>query len=970
MELVNNLSGEELVEAYHQLASNYAVPLADADSFCLLGIELADQLNYSTGQMKCYYLSGHLAFEGANYEAAIPRYVRGQEIAKKVSDFKNVKKGYEFLSNNYYFLQWYDSALSVAKEGRSWCISQPKIDSTFLALMYSSEGLYYMIKSNTRSAVKAYLNAIEILELLGDKDNLARKYADLAVAVERNGNLEDASKYFKLSVKTFEEIDQPVQYEIALTNYSIMYKNAGKVDSALWLLDKGLEQLDYAIETGKLAANRRHEYLFPLLMNQLENNFLKGNDVKAEEILSQIQALSRSKLTEYETANLLHMEAIYFQRKGNYEEARRKSDSAIVMMKKLDIKDDLKDILTDRVKLEREIGAFQQAVEFQAEVLALSDTLNELMLSSLNKELLLEFETEKKQELINNLKEENLKATNRRNILTAGMIIFLILGIAGTIIFRQRIQKEQELLAQERELDQIKGRFFTQLSHELRTPLTLILGPLKQLLARKEKHPDEKELKMMERNANRLLHLVNQVMDLSKLQSGKLELKASPQELKPLMGYIYSSFESRTASKNIDYSLEFEAESIQLFLDEDKFQTIMDNLLSNGCKFVPQNGELTIKVTDHHNKVQIDVMDNGPGLSPLEMEYIFDPYYQVEDHQQTDQAGSGIGLALAKELTELHGGMIKVFSVKGEGSTFQLTFLKGKEHLKPAQIFMGIKSRKEQNSLKDLKEAEEELTVDHEESKENLPLVLIAEDVKDMQSYIYSVLEGKYRIKIADDGADAFEWAKKLIPDVVIADVMMPRMDGMQFAEKLKAHPQTDHIPLIFLSAKSSQEDRNEGWKNEAFSFLSKPFNPQELILVIESALKLQQKMQARFQGKLILSPEEVAVNSQESTFLNKLKAYLEDQIDNSELNVEDLASEMAMSKTQLNRKLKAISGKSPAQFIRAFRLERARQLLKDGYGNVSEVSDAVGFSSVAYFSRIFSEEFNMSPSSWLKTLS
>ncbi|MEM6804276.1 MAG: response regulator, partial [Bacteroidota bacterium] len=362
------------------------------------------------------------------------------------------------------------------------------------------------------------------------------------------------------------------------------------------------------------------------------------------------------------------------------------------------------------------------------------------------------------------------------------------------------------------------------------------------------------------------------------------------------------------------------------------------------------------------------VEDNGPGISPLQQTHIFDPYFQADTASQVEDAGSGIGLALCKELVELHGGKIELESKVGEGTTFILHFLKGKEHLQEDQINY-VRSRKELDENQIFLEKAASLasadTVAAPSEDNRLPLILIAEDVKDMQEYLHNILFQQFRLMIASNGKEALELAQKETPDLVISDIMMPKMDGLAFIQALKADSRTDHIPVIFLTAKASAEDRLEGWKHEAHAFLTKPFNANELLLVVNSVVRSQQKMQVRFQGEVILKPSEVAVSSQEAKFLNGLTELLEARLDDSELSVEIVANEMALSRSQLHRKLKALTGQSPTEFIKQFRLQRAKQLLEQGYGNMSDVCYAVGISSPSYFSKIFMEAFGVSPSRW-----
>lgn len=963
---LSTVQDTQLVHSYIRLSSSLRVPEKEAEAYANKGYELADSIDFAFGKLRCSNLLGSLRHYFQDYEKAASYYKRGLSIALAEGWDNEILKGYNYLPNTYYYLDQIDSSLAYNELYRQQAIKMK--DSMTVAISYAKDGDYYSKLSLIDLSLKAYMKTSRLAEELRDTAEMIRSFGDIALMLSKKGEQGDALGYFRKAIHIGKQSNNPFTQIPSLINCAILFRKEMQLDSATIFLaevDKIMRENDF---TGKIDKYLYELYGLTTDINQANVLVFQGKYQESAKACEEILAEHKDRIDKGRMANVQIIQTRAYIGLMQFEKARAFGQKGIQAFKQLGNTENLLELTQLLAEVEYGRKNFVQAFDLQKRYISLKDSLNEAENKKAYKALLLEYETENKEREIAELKNESLQDELRRNLLIGGVVLLSLLALGVFLYFRIRNRQNKELLQQGRELDRMKSRFFTQLSHELRTPLTLILGPLNQLREIIKTKAEVSKLDLMNRNANRLLQLVNQVMDLSKIQAGKLELQAAPLQVKPLINYIFTSFSSKAELKELDYQVFLPEEEIELYLDADKFQQILGNLLSNGCKFVPEKGKLWVKVREEGNKVLIEVEDNGPGISPLQQAHIFDPYFQADSAGQVEDAGSGIGLALSKELVELHGGKIEIESTVGQGTSFVLHFLKGKAHLSEDQInYVRSQRTLDENSifLEKAGSLSKIKTATPKETDTTLPLVLLAEDVKDMQEYLYNILFKDFRVMIASNGEEALNIARKETPDLVISDIMMPKMDGLSFIQALKADSRTDHIPVIFLTAKSTTEDRLAGWKHEAHAFLTKPFNANELLLVVGSVIRSQQKMQVRFQGEVILKPSEVAVSSQEAIFLNKLTSFLETRLDDPELSVEILAGEMALSRSQLHRKLKAMAGQTPTDFIKNFRLQRAKQLLEQGFGNMSEVSDAVGISSPSYFSKIFMEAFGVSPSQW-----
>jgi len=561
-------------------------------------------------------------------------------------------------------------------------------------------------------------------------------------------------------------------------------------------------------------------------------------------------------------------------------------------------------------------------------------------------------------------------------------MISLIIVVIRFYLKRQRLlhKLEVEQIQSEKleELDKLKSRFFANISHEFRTPLTLILGPVAKHLPIVKDSALRQDLNIVQRNALRLQRLINQILNLSKIESGKMKLQVREQNIVSLVNGYIQSFESLAKQKEIDFKFNSAEENIQLFVDKDKIEKILYNLLSNAFKFTDKGGRIEVIVTslEEGRAVSISISDTGRGIPPEKLEHIFDRFYQTDDSYTRDQEGTGIGLALTKELVKLHYGKIHVESYVDKGSTFTVFLHAGKEHFKPGEIIVESKA---EIQIEDIPEQYTELLTHTENSiketpgsDDSKPILLIVEDNADLLSYIRDYFDSSYFVLEAMDGEEGLHQAIKHIPDLVLSDVMMPKMDGFELCTKLKSDERTSHIPVILLTARASSESKIEGLETGADDYLSKPFDPTELKIRIKNLIRQRQKLREKFakdfwkENKLpVLQSTISGLNQIDKQFLQKALHVVNLHLSDTDFNVVLFGQKIGMSRQQMHRKFRALVNQSATEFIRTIRLKKAAELLSQKSGTVSEIAYDVGFNTLSYFTKSFQEQFGMAPSEY-----
>jgi signal transduction histidine kinase/DNA-binding response OmpR family regulator len=547
------------------------------------------------------------------------------------------------------------------------------------------------------------------------------------------------------------------------------------------------------------------------------------------------------------------------------------------------------------------------------------------------------------------------------SIVFAGILFYGLFDKVNTIRSEQRRMEE---------LDRIKSNFFANISHEFRTPLTLMMGPLQEVLNNTDDPKKRRLLEMSRRNAVRQLQLVNQLLDLSKLDAGKMELQAGQEDFIPFLKGVAHAYQSLAAQKNIALKIVCPEGAMPLYFNRDKMEIICYNLLSNAFKFTPSGGQVSVVLKKKKGRAVVTVSDTGAGIAAQKLPHIFDRFFQADARKNEEPAGSGIGLALVRELVELHGGAIAVASQEGQGTSFTLEFPLGKDHLPPVAVTAPPSPRPAISLPEFLPPVPPDPAPEvlpSEPAADGAPHLLIVEDNTDVRAFIRLRLESSFRVTEATHGQEGIEMAIDLMPDLIISDVMMPGKNGYEVCQTLKTDLRTCHIPIILLTAKAAQTEKLEGLETGADDYLTKPFDSVELEVRALNLVRLRRQLRERFASSVSLRPSEVTTNSLDQTFLENALQIVEANLDNEQFSIEVLAREIGMSKPNLNRKLRALVNQSTNQFIQSVRLQRAADLLRQQAGTVSEIAFQTGFGSTAYFVKCFKEQFGETPGVFLK---
>jgi len=914
-------------------------------------LAIAQKTKFYLGVARSYERLGNAHFQLGENTLATENYLKAREANKQVGDYEIEGSILYNLGNIQFELGNYEKSTEYATEAGEVFLSHN--DSIgYGATLYMISGNYGST-GNYDQAIKATLEALGIfqrqnvraweifsLDKLVELYNVQKQYnksleiLKTSLAYRRNNNNE---KFTAITYRMLGDI------YLELKDYE---KARVALDSSFYLNDtRGFEQ--EKIKT---------------MYSQGKLEFETENYNKALVIFEEGLQLSNKLNDElFKCSNYLGIGKCLYQ-KREYSGAIINLGKCVEHAKNIDDDSKLSEgylVMSEAYEALNQPGRALDNYKLYAQ-------FNDSVIANENKrqfaEMASKYEAEKKEQQISTLQlEKETMQSNKRRM--AGLwILTSIIALLIVFILVLAYRKNRQLLANEKELDKIKSRFFANISHEFRTPLTLILGPVHDLLQKKETKSFHSELKMVNKQANRLLALINQILDLSKLDAGKYRLHITSGDFVAMLKSTVLSFHSLAETKNIRLGVKTDRNEFMANFDRENVETIINNLLSNAFKFEPEGGvievEMNVGDVEKTNRVQIKVTNRGSYIPPELCDNLFDRFYQSE-HEQRAGKGTGIGLALTKELVELHGGKIEVKSSQEQGTRFFVTLptnlsVTGPDKIAPQKV----------STLQPVSEENEvgKIAATDSKTKIGAPVILIIEDHPEVSSYIQSVLQADYQIETAMNGREGIERALELVPDVIISDVMMPEKDGIEVTHTLKNNELTSHIPIILLTAKASVENRLEGLGAKADAYLTKPFNAGELQLRVKNMLDARDKLREKYSRELIIKPNNLVVKSLEEVFIEKICQTIEDNMGNEEFTVEELAGKIGLSRSQLHRKLEATTGKTASQFIREYRLERARGLIEKNVGTIAEISYQVGFNNPAYFNKCFKEYFKITP--------
>ena len=598
-------------------------------------------------------------------------------------------------------------------------------------------------------------------------------------------------------------------------------------------------------------------------------------------------------------------------------------------------------------------------------------------------------EKQAKIENINNqLSESLIQHTNQRMLLylsiTAIVLItvFLLMAIRA---YRAKSKTNSELKRQKEQLEivskqleeatQAKLLFFTNISHEFKTPLSLILGPVQTLLAHNSLPKEEQDLLfLIKKNSNRLLHLISEVIEFRSYENNKMQMYFTKGNLKSFLNELNSFFTDRIKQKKLNFQFVAEDTSFEMAFDKEKVEKIYFNLLSNALKFTPQEGSINVSLTKEDLPLPLSkgevavlrVFNNGSYIPKDKQNEVFEHFYKINP----DSEGSGIGLALVQALVASHNGTISVESTEGEGTTFVIRLPFSQEQVSAKAVYDSNYIETHLDLLPSLPASAEKLKLPTASpSALEKPTVLIVEDNEDMRQFIRYILSDSYNLIEAENGEEGFEVAKKHLPDVVISDVMMPKTDGFDLCQLLKTNVATNHIPVILLTAYALDEQKQVGFESGADAYISKPFNVKLLKTRVRKLIENRKKIRESFSNFLLNETKQETLGKVEQQFITDFTQYVENSIANPELNIDEIADALGLSRSNLYRKIKSLTDYSPNELIRTIRVKYAKQLLNSKAKSISEVAYEVGFSSPSYFAKCFKDFYNESPTEYLERI-
>ena len=554
----------------------------------------------------------------------------------------------------------------------------------------------------------------------------------------------------------------------------------------------------------------------------------------------------------------------------------------------------------------------------------------------------------------------------------ACLVLLLFAFLIRLVFIQVKLRNDVRL---EQNLNDIKARFFTNISHELRTPLTLILGGIDDI-KRKMADDDQSEysVNMVQKNAKRMLTLVNQLLDIRTIVNGKMRLKVSQFDIAKLVNDVYDDFKDMAVERQMDMRIIKSVDSLMVWGDAIRLEALVYNLISNAFKYTSDGGKIEVGILyrEGEKEFRIMVKDNGIGVPKDKQEEIFEPFTRASDMTYKGMASSGIGLSFCKEIADVHGGRIWVESSKNEGSKFFVRLPIDKERFSEADVQFVEDVAPSQNPES------------HGLSKYKLPAlhaddamkVLVVEDNAELRVYIYNILIGSYAVRDASNGCEALEIINEgWIPDLVVTDLMMPQMDGIELISRLREDFNTSHIPILMITAKFEDDTHVKAMKYGADGYIAKPFTMELLTARIDNMLGRRKMLISALSSagvanpvsRIDMTPSEIIITDKDEELINKVMTWLEENVMDADVTVEQLAQYVGMGRTSMYNKIKGLTGKSPVELIQEFRLEKATYYLKSGQYSVSETSYKVGFSDPGYFSRTFKKHFGLTPAEYIK---
>ncbi|MFN3916686.1 MAG: ATP-binding protein [Flavobacteriales bacterium] len=799
------------------------------------------------------------------------------------------------------------------------------------AKAYGVIGETYQIHSKLRESVENYLKAIEIAEKHNEKTALGTLYNGLGITYYYLSDFDKSEYYIKKACDIKLELKDYTYYTITTVNLAGIYFYKKKYSEAINLLQNAEKiLLKENQETYLASVYNSLGGIYQIYRTDLDSALFfynKGIEIAEKHNLSNNLITGYHNLGELNYLKKNYPKAIeYLKRSEKYSLEYEDSPLTLVVYETLS-------------EVYSEVGDFKNAYRYKKFQSSLKDTLFKAEKRKAIEELEFKYQTAKQEKEIQKQKEEIQTAKliseqqkNRTNIILFISTVLLLIA-AFIIVYVLQRKKANQILEKE------KSKLFENIVHEIRTPLTLINGPL-QLVKKEMTHENglREHIQMIEQNSDKLVRLVNELLDISKLDKGKYHLSYQNGNLNEFIKSLIDNFKNEANQKNIQISWNPLKESYVLRYPTNALEQIVFNLIGNALKYCPSYTHIAISLSIDNDFTHLKISDNGPGIPQQEQEKIFDRFYRLKRNESIK--GTGIGLSMVKELTELMKGKIMLESSEGKGTTFTISF--------PLE--------KVNRQIKEIDNIDEDK-----------PHILLVDDEEGILQFVSSLLKTNFNVVTAKNGEEALVKVNEIIPEIVLTDIMMPIKNGLELLQEIKSNDLTNHIPVVIFSAKSSLESRLEGLKHGADAYLPKPFNPDELELIVKNILNTIRRNQQDFQKTFKAEKTFEERIFTKSEYVNKAIQLVINNLANEAYSVNELADDLCISRSQLHRKLTSLTGYSATNFIKMIRLEKAKDLLRTNWGNVTEVAYACGFNSQSYFTKSFTDYFGESPSKFFK---
>ena len=911
--------------------------------------ELSSKLNSKKGILNALLAKGEY-FETTGYQdSALVTYRKAQAVGKEIGQRSGLIESYIGEGSALSSLQRLDEADSIVFLGIELARKSP-LDSISMTQ-------FYTILSNTAYFRNNYEKSIEFdrkgLEYnASDLRKRARSFLNIGTTYDLLGNYEKSGEYYNKALEAATAGKEKRMIALVQSEMGLLKVNLKEFVEARKLLELSLTHFEAVND--KIMMAHTQQYLAKVHVELGEFDQAISKYKKALSIAKEINSRSTEAHSTYQLALAYYKKKDYSNAEKYFLEAKSKFDALEESNMQTWVLSRLSDLYAST-------NNYQKAFEYLQVVKARDDSLLSATSAKNIAEMEEKYQNEQKQQEIELLSAENeisslkiQKQQNLRNYLILAAVLLLV--IIGVVYNRYQLKIKANTKL--RELDHLKTNFFTNISHEFRTPLTLILSPLQELMDKKNDKDTANSLSIIHRNAKVLTNLTNQLLDLSKLEAGKLNLQVQEGDFKSFLKVVCASFDSLAAAQNIEFVRNLDDTPELAYFDKDKVQKILNNLLSNAFKFTSKEGKVVISTRSTYKEVFIAVEDSGPGISVEEQNLVFKRFHQNQNNA-TYTAGTGVGLTLSKELAILHHGDISLTSEEGIGSTFTFHF----PIKKTAYVPIEIEKTQDEKVLVTAIPKTSVIEDDTVEGSLSDKIVLIVEDNPDLSNHMRSLLKDEYTVKQSANGRLGIDDAQEIIPDIIVSDLMMPEVDGVELSNTLKSNEKTSHIPIILLTAKADRNTKLDSLKTGADDFLTKPFDNEEFKVRIQNLVGQREKLKAKYEQTLRLSPSKIKVQSPDETFIKRALEIVDDNLSNSEFTVEAFQKEMGMSRMQLHRKLKALTNFSASEFTRDIRLQRAADLLSNNDLNVNEVAYSCGFNSPSYFAQVYKQKFGLSPS-------